>query len=276
MKLTMIHENNSINLGLNLGEAYTEHKVFERLKEYIDFYDSVSFLVMGYHTSGTDAMSNIDTYFFTSMKGTLESIKDILLKGRINDSYALLRKFYDSTIINIYTILYLKDNFSTETLFVEQINNWVNGNGSIPRYPKMLEYIKRSERLGDIYILVQKTKKYKNIRARCDDHVHYNFYWNLLLNDNEIHIEDRQKFLNVFLSDLDAIFIQHFAYLFYINDYYMASCDYTDSLDMGLRPEENSQYWVASYVQDIFDKVIKAKRPDIAEAIKSNTLMTLS
>lgn len=55
----------------------------------------------------------------------------------------------------------------------------------------------------------------------------------------------------------------------------MMSSDYIDCLDMGIQPEEDSQYWVANFIQEIFDKVIKTKRYDIAEEIKRHTTMQL-
>jgi hypothetical protein len=81
--------------------------------------------------------------------------------------------------------------------------------------------------------------------------------------------------LDTFSNDLEDVFIQHFAYIFYLNDHYMMSSDYLDSLDSGLKPEEGSQYFVAPFVQNIFDKVIKLKRPDIANEIKNKTGMQL-
>jgi len=55
----------------------------------------------------------------------------------------------------------------------------------------------------------------------------------------------------------------------------MASSDYLDALEVGQQPEEGSQYFVAPFVQQAFDKVIKVKRPDVAAAIKRNTAMVL-
>ncbi len=49
----------------------------------------------------------------------------------------------------------------------------------------------------------------------------------------------------------------------------MMLSDYVDSLDCGITPEEGSQYWVAPFVQNIFDLVINKERPDIAAAISN-------
>ncbi len=105
--------------------------------------------------------------------------------------------------------------------------------------------------------------------------MHYNFYRYLLFNDNQIYLKNRVGMLNRFQSDLIAIYVQHFAYLFYLNDHYMMSSDYVDSLEMGMTPEEGSQYWVAPFIQEAFDKYIKHNRPDVAYEIKAKNIMKL-
>ena len=259
-----------------LNKQYTEHKVFGQLTEFADFYKSLSESVMNWVTKGTRSILNLDTYVYSSMQGTLESIHDILLKGRINDSYSLLRKFYDSTIINIYSNPYLEDNFSLDNFFVTQIDNWTKGTDKLPEYRIMSQYIMNSRKLKAITALLQQDQTYKNIRERCNDHTHYNYFHNLMLNDNQIYSPDRIKALDNFSSDLEHIIIQHLAYIFTVHDHYMMSSDYVDCLEIGITPEENSQYWVAPFVQEMFDKLINTKRPDVAEEIRRNTSMQLS
>ncbi len=258
-----------------LGKEYTEHKVFYRLKLYSDFYDSLSFSIMRWTSRGTKAIINLDTYGYSSIKGTVDSICEILKKGRINDAYALIRKYYDSTFINIYANLYLQDNFSIDNFIVEKIDNWRKGTDTIPEYRVISRYIKESPKLKPISDLLKKDDRYKKIRDRCNDNTHYNFYYNILLNDNEIHNPNRIKYLNTISFDMRALFIQHFAYIFYLNDHYFMSSDYIDSLDIGLIPEEDSQYLIAPFIQEVFTEIIEKYRPDIAKEIKKKTEMKL-
>jgi len=258
-----------------INNTYKEHQVFTQLSEYADFYKSLASSIFQFMTLGTKAIGNIDSYVYSSIQGTLESIKDILIKGRINDSYALLRKYYDSTIINLYSNLYLDDNFSLENFVVEKIDNWIKGKEKLPEFRVMSQYIRKSEKLTEINELLYKDKTYNSIRDRCNDHTHYNFYQYMLYNDNEIHLKDRLDYLNMFSKDLLNIFILHFSYLFYLNDHYMMSLDYVTCLDCGITPEEGSQYYVAPFIQKIFDDVIKKNRMDLAEIIKNNTSMNL-
>jgi len=259
----------------NLGKEYLNHDVFNDLTGYSDFYSRLSFLIMGFVSQGTKSLINLDTSFFSSIEGTLDSINEILSKGRINDSYALLRKYYDSTIINIYFNLYLEDNFDIENMIVEEIDKWRSGAGSMPHYQAMLKYIENSSTLEPITKLLKSDDRYKQIRDRCNNHMHYNFFQNAVYNNNQVHISDRLEILDTFSKDLRNLFIQHFAYVFYLKDHYMMSSDYIDSLDIGIAPEEGSQYFVAPFIQETFDEIIKKERPDIASEILSNTEMNL-
>jgi hypothetical protein len=210
------------------------------------------------------------------MQGAFESIKEILENGRINDSYALLRKYYDSSIINIYSSLYLNDNFSSENFIVKKIDNWVKGEEKLPEYRKMSQYIKGSKKLKKINeLLYEKDDNYKQIRNRCNDHTHYNFYHNVLSNNNEIYSENRIKELNMIANDLEQLFILHISYLFYLNDHYMMSSDFSDYMDMDMTPPDDCQYFVAPFIQETFNKFIKKNRPDIASLIKEETKMQL-
>ena len=88
-------------------------------------------------------------------------------------------------------------------------------------------------------------------------------------------MKNRTAILNRFSKDLENIFVFHLSYLFYLNDHYMMSSDYVDSLESGLTPEEGSQYYVAPFIQEIFDSVIKKSRMDLAIEIKTKTSMLL-
>src|SRR5690606_24490798 len=95
-------------------KKYSEHHIFAQVETYSEFYKDFSFQIMSWMPNGTRSVINLDTYVYSSIQGTLESMCDTIIKGRLNDSYALLRKYYDSTVINIYSNLYLLDNFSID------------------------------------------------------------------------------------------------------------------------------------------------------------------
>lgn len=257
-------------------KAYQEHRVFTELQRYMGFYEQLAMSVFSFATMGTKAICNIDTYVYSSMQGTVESMRTILLAGRINDAYALLRKYYDSAVINVYSNLYLHNNFSIESFIVEKINNWLQGKEKLPEYRVMSQYIKASEALKPISDAFGVDDRYKRLRDRCNDHTHYNFYRYAMLNDKEIHIDNRGWWLDRFSEDVRDIFILHLGYIFFLNSHYMMSSDHLDALECGIQPEEDSQYWVAPFIQEIFDEVITPRRPDVTVTIKASSAMQLS
>jgi hypothetical protein len=262
-------ENQMINLD------YKGHIIFSELSEYINFYKLLSDSIFQFITLGTSAMCNIDSYLISSIQGTIESIKLILQDWKINDSYALVRKYHDLVVINIYEILYLKDNCDIKNFVVQKINNWIHNKEKLLRYSDMMEYIRRSKSLEKINKMLDLEGRYKNIREKCNDHTHYNLFYYMMLNDNQIYIKDRMKILDGFSSDIRDIFIQHFIWLFTLNGHYMASSDYMDSLECGITPEEDSQYYVAPFIQKVFDEIIKKYRMDLALELKNTTSMKL-
>lgn len=258
-----------------LDPKYRDHPVFAQLSRYAEFYDSLSTSVFNFSTLGTKAICNIDSYVYSSIQGTLESISNALSSGRIGDSYALLRRYHDSAIINVYTNLYLQDNFSIANFIVDQIQDWFNGQQRLPEFRVMSRYIRTSSSLAPVINLLFGHSTYSDIRNRCNDFTHYNFYCNMLSNDGRIFLENRIELLEQFSEDLDNLLILHLGLIFYLNGHYMMSSDYVDYLDCDLSPPVDSQYLVAPFVQDIFDSVIKKRRPDIYLAIKGKTSMKL-
>ena len=257
-------------------KMYAEHRIFLELDSYIDFYSSLSTSVFCFPTMGTTSICSIDTYVYSSIQGTVDSIKIILENGRINDSYSLLRKYHDSVMINTYSILYLQDNFSIDNFVVEKINNWLHGKEQLPEYRVMSRYIRESEKLKEINGCLYKDDRYKNIRDRCNDHTHYNYFNNVMLNDREVYLKNRLSSLDQLSEDVRDIFILHLSYIFTLNDHYMISSDHMDYLECGQVPPEGSEYWVAPYVKKAFGEIVSANRSDLAAIIKGNTAMQLS
>jgi hypothetical protein len=280
----MAHE---IRLGImKINNKYPmEHQIFSDLKRFTGFYDQLSNSVLQFSTIGTNVRVNIDSYFYSSIQGTLESMQEVLKNERITDAYALLRQYYDSVIINVYTNLYLKINWDPEKfiaeksgnsgkIFIEHIDNWFHGKKSLPAVPKMKKYIFSSTELNPINELFL-DEHYTELIKRCNGIRHYNSFGSILLNDPRNYVGDHFQRWHSLCIDVQDIFILHMGYIFFLKPHYMGSSDYYDSLESGRVPEENSQYWVASFIQSLFDEIISPKRPEITAVIKQFSPMHL-
>ena len=256
-------------------EIFDTHKVFITLDYFIEFYELFSFGVMSFVPPGVNTIINIDTYVLSSMQMSLDSIKPLLKLGRINDAYALLRKFHDSVIINIYYTIYIKNNIEQYNFIIEKINNWYLGREKLPTFKNMIDYIENSSFLKEINDIINFDNRYKLIRDNCNDHVHYNSFDTMIKNDARNFDEHRERIFDQISCNILDIIIYHISYIFLLNEQYMSSSDYIDALECGLKPVEGSQYYVAPYIKQFFNNIIRVNRNDIAELIIKNTNMEL-
>src|SRR4029077_2860137 len=163
-----------------------------------------------------------------------------------------------------------------ENFIVKQIDEWMQGKAKMPEFRVMSQYTRNAATVAPITALLSADDRYKQLRQRCNDHTHYNFYHNVLLNDNQIALKGRRQALEQFSCDVRDVFILHLSYMLFAKGHYMMSSDYVDCLECGKTPEQDSQYWVAPFVQETFDQTVKKFRPDIAVVIKQHTSMHLA
>lgn len=254
------------------SDNYKSHTLFSEIRKYIEFYESLSFLIFGRSPLG---VSNVffNTYLIGSIQSTLESIEVLLKEKKINDAYALMRKYYDATNLSIYIHLYLEENLSLEKWKVGEVDDWLKGKARLPDGDKIYDYLKKSQRLQPIRQVLQK-KNYMKTRERCNDHMHYNYYFNVMLNNNSVYLE-RISHLNTFSTDLHQIFVRHISYLFLIKDFYMMSTDYTDFMDAGQALPEVIQYLVAPFIQNMFNEIFLPQDNELYNELKKHTSMQL-
>ena len=67
-----------MNIGHKLPEAYLKHKVFDDLKYMKEFYDSIAMSCFSFVTTGIHGITNYDSYVYSAIEGTLDSITILL------------------------------------------------------------------------------------------------------------------------------------------------------------------------------------------------------
>ncbi|MEI7986758.1 MAG: hypothetical protein WCI55_14115 [Armatimonadota bacterium] len=255
----------------------------------------LSDLVWGFVSPTRNLVGNLDSSFFDSMEGTVESIKDVLLGGRFADAYSLLRRFMDTTRMQVYVMHCLRssrltDDFDAldtidsdseaflelveriaQNYYVENVEKWLTGDLSM-KVLKPSQF--GSATIDELNSILDKTK-YQLVLDRCNEHLHMNYYKNLRLNHTNIDNSTQLTLLSQFSRDFRHIYIWHLAHVFTLHPEYMASTDYVDALDCGEPPEEGSQNWVAPVVQEVFDLIITPYSPDVTNFIRENGGMEL-
>ena len=128
----------------NLRSDYINHEIFSKLDDYIRFYSlldhNVSMLAdyIPHLPDGKPAkIFNFNMFILSSIGVTLESIRVLLRLGQLNDAYALLRKYSDSTTLNIYFNILILDKEENPDygkpypFVVEIIDKWFIGKKEI-------------------------------------------------------------------------------------------------------------------------------------------------
>lgn len=246
-----------MNTEHKMAEAYLRHKVFDDLKYMMAFYDSVSISCFSFIATGTHGITNYASYVYSAIEGTLDSISILLTKGRMNEAYTLIRKLFDDILLEIYMDVTLKDKFSVDNFFVEEVDEWIRGKRRIPKTEKILKYLEKSERTKELYPLFGWETYLKKNRELLDDSVHSNRFPLMLLNCNTVYIEDRECHLKNCEIILNQLFLLHLSFIFHLNPQYLMASDYMDCVEMGMTPRDGSQNWIATFAQDAFDEIIK-------------------
>lgn len=263
-----------MNIEHRMPESYLKHKVFDDLKYMMEFYDSISMSCFSFVASGTHGITNYASYVYTAIEGTLDSISILLSKGRINDAYTLIRKLFDDILLEIYMDVTLKDKFSIDNYFVEEVNEWIQGKHRIPKTEKILKCLTSSEKTKGIYPLFGWDTYLKKNRELLDDSVHSNRFNLMLLNCNKIYIEDRERHLKNCEIVLNQLFLLHVSFIFHLNPQYLMAPDYMDYMEAGQTPPTGCENWIARFAQETFEKVIKPHK-NISNYIKSTCYLEI-
>lgn len=256
-------------------DAYQSHQVFELIDKMMNYYDGLSYSSFFFMPHGTMTIGNYATYIYMSLRSTLDSIKTLLKVGHIADAFVLIRKLFDTVLVDIYIDVVREDNYDwMKSLTVKDVDDWLKKQKWIPHTDKILSVLKESKTTRDLYPLLGWDTYLKTNRDHLDNHVHASSYRSLLLNCETICIDNREKELKNASIILKQIMMVHLAFMFYMNGPYMMASDYMDYRDCNEEPPEGSENWLAPYAQKAFDEFLKP-HPKLAAFIKEHCPMEI-
>lgn len=130
-----------------LPQAYREHIVFEDLKTMEDTYSFLSDNSFSFIATGLPGqLVNYETYVFSSLEKTIDSMHMLLECAHINDAFAFLRKYFDEVMIAVFYLAVAKDQIKAhkEKLLytVEKLKNWLEGKSQTPQYGDIVKYLR--------------------------------------------------------------------------------------------------------------------------------------
>lgn len=257
----------------------------------------------------TDKESHtLNTTLIDSATQTLRSIKLCCSIGSFSDANSLVRKLRDDLILYNYILNtinsrkpFLEDDIKelridnveafTETLLNLKFNNnltedeqavaaWFNNTVSnlARQVKKKLEFenymkvLKQNENISQILIQYNLQEYWEVLRKKLNDYVHNNG----IVFSSQNYVLVRDKYLATHLKNvsirttyISSLFL---VLLLMIDSSLISSSDYVDHLECDIEPPENSQYFIAPFIQDFIDSKITKLHPELKQYLKDNNI----
>ncbi|QZN78512.1 hypothetical protein [Paenibacillus sp. DR312] len=219
---------------------------------------------------------------------TLKSIKECVSIGNFSDANILIRKLNDDLFFYLFVLeldnnqqILLSDQVDKieHELFMKNINFFIKWNNDnlkdfyISR--DALSYIKNNKTVNDLIIKYKLEEEWKRINKKLNNFVHNNGknycrqnYKILSSNEiDQVFLELRKK-ISFILNIVSVLLVL-------IKPHYIMSIDHIMFLDLNITPPEDSQYWVASFIQEFFDEHLTQYNPELKIFLKENTYMEI-
>lgn len=194
-----------VNSEIN-RDSYQNHPVFELIEHMKEYYDGLFDTCFHFIPEGTLGAGNYASNVYLSLNATLDSIRMLLKAGHINDAFVLIRKLFDTVLVEIYFDVVRKDKFDwMESFVVKNVDEWLKGKHRIPKTEKILNVLKNSPSTKDLYPFFGWETYLKKNRELLDDSVHANRYSSILWNCPSVHTDDRERQLKNALIMLEQI-----------------------------------------------------------------------
>jgi hypothetical protein len=261
----------------------------------ISFYSNVE-----YYTLSTELID--------SSTQTLKSIKLCCSIGSFSDANTLIRKLRDDLIQYVYilNVIGLRKPFLEESINELKIDNpeefensilnlqfnntltddeqavtaWFKNSVSDLQRPikKKLEFenymkvLKQNDKINQILIEYNLQEYWETLRKRLNNYVHNNgthYSSHNVISANDKNLGTHLKNINIRTTYISSFFL---VLLLMIESSLISSTDYIDHLDCDLQPPEDSQYFIASFVQDFIDKKVSKIHPELKQYLKDNNI----
>lgn len=250
----------------------------------------------------------LSTDLIDSSAQTLRSIKHCCSIGSLSDANTLIRKLRDDLIQYVYilTIINARKPFIEDDLKNLKIDNpeefansfsnirinnvltddekaltaWFSNTVSdldrtVRKKLEFENYMKTLKQNSDIAKVLEEYKLqhyWEILRKRLNDYVHNNgvkFTAQNSIRNNDKNLKIHLKNINIRTSYISSFFI---IVLLMVDSSLISSTDYIDHLDCNLEPPENSQYFIAGFIQDFIDIKVNILHPELKQYLKDNNI----
>lgn len=239
------------------------NRLLEILTEIRDFLNELGYLSMGRDMSVLRRTGVVNSsIILDSATRTMESIRYCCMNANFADAYSLLRKFRDDLFYYIYQFAVADKSDFTQFVEINDLSvdekniwDWVHNQQNDLHIGSVLKYIASHPAAKKAVQKYNLKDSFDKLADKFNNYVHSNGY--LFYNESFNQLIQRKKVKEKCDKFSEAAVFVTISFLFLvvlIRPLLIMSCDYTDYLDVGAAPPEDSQYWVAPFVSDFLCK----------------------
>lgn len=211
----------------------------------------------------------------TSLELTIGNVIACCESACIADANTLLRKYRDDLFFYLYISVY--NNLDTDSKeaksMASQITRWLNNDLADFQIGQVLKAIATTPQLKDAATRYHLKESFQKINNHLNNYVHGNgqIYYNRNANAyKEGALVTELRKLENYTQYITVVFL---LLLIFCSPLSVMSEDYIDCLDLRISPPENSQYWVAPFIEHFVKQNISLIDETCLDYLRENTMM---
>ena len=210
---------------------------------------------------------------------TLNSIKLCCEYGSISDANTLIRKYRDDLFFYLYLLEACNKKEQLQFPNSKHTNNikkWFNNKlTSFNFNSDVIPYLKSNATINEVINKYKLNDTWRVIFKNLNNYVHNNGVLYCTTNFCSLKDGDFKKLLYDVDFKIKYIAINFVVFFILINPHFIMSSDYIDYCDMGMKPPDDSQYWIAPFIQEFVDENIAKYNPKLKQFLKDNIYMNI-
>ena len=157
------------------------------------------------------------------------------------------------------------------------VDAWFDNEASTGKFKKelsinnYLNYLKRNSEIEKCIMEHGLNDLWEEIRVRLNDYTHANgkkfLEHNLLERLSSEEINECIRQISERVSFITSVFL---VFLILIKPDIIMASDYLDSVELGLKPPKDSQYWVAPFIIEYIDQIVVKFHPELKVFLHQN------
>ena len=239
---------------------------------------------MGWLTFGRDYLLCGEKCFslqniIVSLELTAGSIASCVENAVFADAAILLRKYRDDLFFYLYISLYnrqQKQGMPSAEKMARNISKWLNNGLKNFDFKKdVLKTIEEDATFNELFQEYDINGSLRHIGRQLNDFVHANKYNCYNRNINAYSTDELKIHAEDVVSNMLYLTVCFVVLLILVSPLSVMASDYIDALDCNMVPPENSEYWVAPFVEKFLSKNAKLIDDNCYGYLKNHTTMQL-